>query len=767
MSETDQEFLRKLQAAFQGEAEEHLQVISAGLLELEKQADAERGEEIVASIYREFHSLKGAARAVNASEIEEICQSSETVLSAWKRAATAPAPAQFDPLHDAINMISRMLLVADGKSTEPPRTEITALLSRIAALDGDVQPPPRVPAVAPVESMQRELSKRSSRKPPAPALQPSRPFIPETLRISAGKLDALLLQAEELLTLKLTMAQCATDLRQALADLRKWERDCGNLAPELRSFQDSLKTSAARSPSAERIIEYLDREQAYLHGLTERITALVKSSDHDHRSSAGMIDSLLEDAKKLLMLPLVSLLESFPKLVRDLSRDQGKEVDLLIHGGNIEIDRRILAEMKDPLVHLLRNCVDHGIETPTQRLQGGKPPRAKIELTAAELDGNKVEIVIADDGAGMSPDEIRSAAVRHGVISEEDSRKLEVKDALLLVFRADVSTSPAVTEISGRGLGLAIVKEKVEKLGGTISLDTALGKGTSFRLVLPLTLATFRGILVQVAGQVLVVPTATVARVVRVNREDRKTVENMETIELDGQAMSFVRMAEALGLDGAAQEQEPASMPAVVLGSAENRIAFGVDGILDEQEVLVKPFAKPLVRVRNIAAATILGSGKAVPILNVSDLLKSATRQDLPRPSRAASTEPKASVAAVRKSILVVEDSITARMLVKNILESAGYAVKTAVDGLDAITLLRTEPFDAVVSDVEMPRMDGFDLTARVRADKKLSDLPVVLVTARASQEDREHGAEVGADAYIVKSSFDQSNLLEVVRRLV
>jgi two-component system chemotaxis sensor kinase CheA len=325
-----------------------------------------------------------------------------------------------------------------------------------------------------------------------------------------------------------------------------------------------------------------------------------------------------------------------------------------------------------------------------------------------------------------------------------------------------VTTSPLITDISGRGLGLAIVREKVEKLNGTVAIESRMDAGTTFRMVVPLTLATFRGTLVRVGEQLFVLPSVNVARVARAARETIHTVENRETLVFDDRPISLVRLADVLNLKTAAarQQQDDGPVQVVLLGLAEKRIAFMVDEVLHEQEVLVRPLGRQLSRVRNISGATVLASGKVAPILNVADLLKSVVKNG----SLFAGgliDQPKE-----RRSVLVVEDSITARALLKNLLESAGYLVQTAVDGLDGLTALKSRLFDIVVSDVEMPRMNGFELTARIRSDKKLSDLPVVLVTALESREDRERGIDVGANAYIVKSSFDQSNLMEVIGRL-
>jgi two-component system chemotaxis sensor kinase CheA len=331
-----------------------------------------------------------------------------------------------------------------------------------------------------------------------------------------------------------------------------------------------------------------------------------------------------------------------------------------------------------------------------------------------------------------------------------------------IVFQSGVSTSPIITELSGRGLGLAIVREKIEKLGGQIVLETHRHTGTSFRMTLPLTLITFRGLLVSVAQREFIIPTTNVEKFVRVKRNEIKTVENRDTLSLNGIPLPLVRLADILELTS--KNGDLPMMNVLILESQRKRIGFIVNEVLNELEVLIKPLSQPLARVRNIAGATILGSGKVVPVLNISDLMKSAAKNAVygPKPGKS-----EAAGKVIRKSVLVVEDSITSRMLLKNILETSGYLVVTAVDGIDAMTLLKTEKFDVVISDVDMPRMNGFNLTEKIRGDKKMAELPVVLVTALESREDKERGIDVGANAYIVKSSFDQSNLLEVIKRLI
>jgi two-component system chemotaxis sensor kinase CheA len=429
------------------------------------------------------------------------------------------------------------------------------------------------------------------------------------------------------------------------------------------------------------------------------------------------------------------------------------------------LDRRILEEMKDPFIHLIRNAIDHGIEKSEVREQNGKTRRGVIQVNVSQLEGNRVEVVIADDGAGIDPARVGEAAVSRGTLSEKEAGRLSESEMLALIFQSEVSTSQIITNLSGRGLGLAIVRERVEKLGGSISIVNKPQQGSAFRILLPVTLATFRGILVRCGERLFILPTASVDRVLRISRNEVVTMENKETIGLDGQRLALVRLDDVLELRGAREEGQKADyLLVLVLASAEKRIAFSVDEVVNEQEVLIKNLGKQLLRVRNVAGATVLGTGSVVLVLNVADLVKSAVHLT---PGAARETLAEGDAEAGKGSILVVEDSITSRTLLKNILESVGYTIKVAVDGVDAYTLLKTEKIDLVVSDVEMPRMNGFDLTARIRSDKRLAEMPVVLVTGLESREDRERGIDVGANAYIVKSSFDQSNLLEVIRRLI
>jgi two-component system chemotaxis sensor kinase CheA len=769
MAEKDDDFLKRLMATFKIEAQEHIAAITSGLIELEKASEIERQVEIIETVFRETHSFKGAARSVNMIQIEATCQSLESIFAGLKRKEISLSPDLFDILHKAVDILSKLLVSAYA---ERPPIEESLIKELILQLEGALKKPGSGVSDQGSE-IHEQIQISSDTHTPSTDIQsqtsdtrPLFPSVSDTIRISISKLDSLLLQAEELLSAKLSAHQRSSELQEINASLAKWEKERAKAVSSFKSQVSGFRKENSKHNSIHpQLNEFLNWNHNYIKSLESKVIKLTRSNDQDLRSLSAMVDNLLNSVKNVLMLPFSSFLEIFPKLVRDLSHDKSKDVQLIIHGGDIEIDRRILEEIKDPIIHLVRNCIDHGIEKQEERLRRKKPTSGIIKINISRVNSKKVEILISDDGAGIDVAKVKESGVKVGVLSQEQADRLNENELMSLIFLSGISTSPIITDISGRGLGLAIVREKVEKLGGIVSCESKLNVGTILQVILPMTLATFRGVLIRLDGQLFVLPTSNVDRIVRIKHDEIRTIENKETISLNGRTIPLVPLHAVLEILQKENKSEGHEFVTVlVLGTSEKRIAFSVDEVLNEQEVLVKSLGSQLSRVRNIAGATVLGTGKVVPILNVTDLMRSAVKVSAV-PFKAAVAEKE--VKAKRKSILVAEDSITARTLLKNILETAGYNVKTAVDGIDALTALKTEHFDSVVSDVDMPRMNGFDLTAKIRSDRKLADLPVVLVTALESREDRERGVDVGANAYIIKSSFDQSNLLEVIKRLI
>ena len=764
----EEEFLERLRATFRVEAGEILSSISAGLIELEKRPSPARQAELLEVVYRSAHSLKGAARAVSLNAIEALCQAMENIFSALKRGEAQASPAVFDSLHAAADLIRPLALAPAGALQPEEQTKIQAMENRLAdAVSGKPQREPPPPAAAP--DVPPEAAFPVPRETAA-ASAGSGGIHAETVRIPMSKLDALVLKAEELISAKLSARLRAAEMRKLKAIFGAWAAQWDKAAPALRKAARGIE-AGGRTASGEgagaapgRPGDFFEWNSRFAKSLEERLDAMKRAAEEDSRSTGGMVDDLLGDIKEVMMLPFSSALETFPRLVRDIAREQGKLADLTIEGGEIEIDKRVLQLIKDPLSHLVRNCIDHGLETPESRRGKGKPEKGSLKIAVSQIDSGRVEVLVSDDGKGIDAGQVKASAVKYGILSGEEAGALSDRDAIDLIFKSGVSTSPLITELSGRGLGLAIVRENAEKLGGTAAVETSAG-GTLFRLVLPLSIATFRGITLEAGGRAFIVPTKNVAKIISVSKDAIKSVENRETILFNSRAVSLARLADVLELPAAAGAGEGGSLSVMLLGADGGYMAFVIDRVLAEDEVLFKNLGRQFARVRNIAGATVVGSGLVVPILNVADLMKSARKYSVAAAARPAAEAGRPELQ--KQSVLVVEDSITARTLMVNILESAGYGVVSAVDGVDGLVKFGGGDFDIIVTDIAMPNMNGFDLTAKIREGKKRPDIPIVIVTGLESPEDKRRGIEAGASAYIVKSSFDQSNLLEVIKRLI
>jgi two-component system chemotaxis sensor kinase CheA len=814
MDQEDGEFLRRLLETFRVEADEHIDVLADGLVELERLPEAPAQLTLVETLFREAHSLKGAARAVELTTIESICQAVESVFAAWKRQEIVASAALFDTLNEALDalraasaggnggiadaeeraaLIQRLLRLAEpgsrGAAAVKPDDAATKASVKAPAAKGParaapapaakpVAESPAKPAAPPAEPL-KEAARRE-RMAPLPAPQPEAPRTyadvsaqADTIRVSMAKLTDLMLRMEELVSVKLMSRQRALELSEIVDALAMWKKKrhsmrAGLKEPEqgvwfLGETADASKWDGRRRRS-DKFVEYMDWDTAFVSDLAERVGRLAMIADGDHRMLAPLVDDLLDEVKSVVMLPFSSLSHSFPKMVRDLARAENKAVDLSVHGGDVEIDRHVIETIKDPVIHLLRNCVGHGIEAPDVRAKRGKPVRGSVKIAVNRLEGNKLEITIADDGAGVDPQRLRQVALKAGVRTHAEIEAMDDEQAMMLMFESGVSTNPIVTDVSGRGIGLAIVQEKAEQLGGTVTVSATPGAGTTFSLVVPATVATSRGVIVRVSDWSFVLPTVHVDRATRVGLDEVVSIESKETVIVDGETLPFVYMHDILGVPQRPRQDGVEHIPVVVLGVGADRIAFAVDWVIGEQEVLVKTLGPQLEYLPFISGATVLDSERVTPILYVPDLIR-AVVQGAVRATSTVATRIEA--APQRRTILVAEDSITSRTLLKNILESAGFKVKTAVDGVEALAVLKAEEVDLLISDVEMPRMNGFDLTLKVRADQKLDALPVMLVTSLETKEDRERGVEVGANAYITKGSFDQTTLLETARRLM
>jgi two-component system chemotaxis sensor kinase CheA len=763
MDKKEIEFQKRIQATFRIEAEEHLRAISAGLLVLEKSQSEKEKAELIEVLFREVHSLKGAARSVDQKEIEYVCQPMESIFSDLKCKAIALTPSSINLFFKTVEWLLKHVATSGDDQTGAFRQNQKDLIRQLKEMASEKPVAETIQKTAPADT-----------KPPSPEKSDpipehvssdiiARDNIPaqiEMVRIAVSKLDPLLMQAEELTQSKKVLDERADELQKLCDEVTEWKNE-------------TQKWRSRKSvPSGIVWNEWYDNCEVRLNKVLTQLEEITRFLERDQHSFERLVNNHLDAMKQVLMLPVGSMVESFPGMVREISQKQNKEIDFIIRGMELEIDKRILEELKEPLIHLIRNSIDHGISKPGERILQNKQIRGNITLAFVSKENGQVEVTVSDDGIGIDKELILKAAIKSGVISNEVASKLALKDVLNLIYQSGVSTSSIITEISGRGLGLPIVREKVEKLNGRISLESETNQGTTFRILLPMTLATFRGIVVKVKDSLFIMPTLNIERVLKVEQEEIKTVETQETLHIDDQIISLVDLRKVLGLSEHKYSRSgnmetgtvnPTKICVVVIVYGEQRIAFKVDEIVDEQQVLVKGLGKLLNRVPNISGATILGSGQVVPVLNIKDLMKSAVKV------KGKKDKARADDILIPKTgkILVVEDSITSRTLLKNILETAGYQVTTSVDGAEALTKIRAGDFDIIVSDVDMPKMNGFELTLKIKSDKKLSEIPVVLVTSLESRDDRERGIEVGADAYLIKSSFDQTSLLEIIKKLI
>ena len=770
MSTKQEEFYKELLADFKIEATEHSTNFTNNLLDLEREGDRVKRQCMIEVMFREIHSLKGAARAVNLQEIERLCQALENVMSKMKQGHLSYSSYLFDTFHNTINILNGLLTdLFEGQKTihsEIVTATIVELSSIINSKTESNFPPPSIAQTEVKESSPAvekpvviETKEETPAKSPVIHANDEKTPIKETVRISTEKLSNILLQAEELITAKAILNNFVQNLNFLKLDINTKTKITENkkqLIQPLSSDADNLAWN-----------ELYNWQKENTKKTQFNLNLLVKDAEQFQRSVSRMVDDLLVDIKNTLLRPFSSVLDLFPKLVRDLSKEQNKDVNLNIFGNDIEIDRRILEEIKDPLIHILRNCIDHGIEKPEQRKAKNKPLYASINISLQQTNDQRLLIQISDDGQGINIDKVIASAIKEGAVTTETIEKLTEKELLKLIFVSGVTTSNFITNISGRGLGMAIVVDKVTQLGGAIDIESAKDKGTIFKINLPLSLATFRGIIFKIGNSQFIAPTNTVERVLKIKRSDINIVKNQETITVDGQVLILLQLSSILGVHhNIKNSRTDFQIHVLILSTGQKRVAFVVDEVIGEQEGTIKSLGTQLVNIRYISGATIMGDGKIVPVLNVSELMdvsKIARNQTLYNTSLKASED----IGNTSQSILVVEDSLTSRTLLRNLLETAGYDVKIAVDGMEAFTMINNENFDLIVSDIEMPRMNGFELTEKIRADKQFSNLPVIIVTSLDSPEDKLKGMDVGANAYCVKSSFDQSNLLEIIQRLI
>ncbi len=788
MTGPDAEFEKRLLATFRDEAEEHLGTMVALLLELES-SGAAADPAVIERIYRITHSLKGAARAVSQKEIESVCQNLENVFSRMKKGTFVPDAEAFDLFHQAITAVQGLL-----PGEKPPGVSTVGIVSALRALTGKEPAPgsalpvagmpplpgdfgsvqkksevphpvdiPKIPSTSPRDTSHQEIVPPSSLS----GITARSGVESGTVRIAAHKLDRLIAGSDDLLTTRLFITHRMRELEEMMGRFALWRWNQTLVSSDLYLIRETI--SGVRRTNLppdlvlplQRLVEFLDYDRDFFTHLQHDLAAHIRATERDRsalETSTSEISDLIHDA---VLLPVSSILTSFPGLVREYSRSTGKQVELVTEGADIEVDRRILDALKDPLMHLVYNSIDHGIEYPDIREAQNKPGRGRVMIRIVPLSGGKVGIEVSDDGTGIDGSIIRNTAVRTGLITEREESRLTDTEAVWLIFRSGLSTSQNVTEISGRGLGLAIVEDTVTRLGGYVTVMSDVGKGTRIIMHVPVRLVTFRGVVVRSGNRVYVLPMQQVRQVLRI-REDTIVVQgNRPVLPFHDEMIRVFHLSDILSTPHPRiASAGDTTVSVVIIAYGAGQAACIVDEVIRVQEIVVRPLGSQLRRVRRIAGAAILGDGGVALVLDTPDLIQEALKT-ADTPARVSYTNQ----AAPR--ILVVEDSVTSRTFLQMVLEQDSYRIDTATDGMQAFGMLKEHKFDMVVSDIDMPRMNGFTLTEKIRADNRLSSIPVILVTSLDSRKDEEHGIAIGADAYVVKSGFEKNNLRTIVRNLL
>lgn len=495
----------------------------------------------------------------------------------------------------------------------------------------------------------------------------------------------------------------------------------------------------------------------------DRVKEFHRNLEEDVLYLGFIIQELHAEAMALRMLPLKTITDAYVRMVRDLSKSQGKEIDFEIIGDHIEVDRMLLENLKPMFLHMLTNAVDHGIELPDERVARGKSRAGKITL-AARHEGNSVVVEIRDDGAGMDPLKIKQAALRRGVIDKEEAEMLRDDEALYLTLRQGFSTSEIVTDISGRGVGMDVVKMNIEKVKGNLVLKSEVGVYTEVLLQLPLTLAVIDALIVSCSDQQYAIPLSFVQETVRIRAEDISTVAGKDVITVRNTTVPLMSLASILGLHEQKELIAGGKVSAVILKQRDQTVACIIDRNHGTSEIVVKGLGGQLKRVRHTFGATILGDGNPALILDVPDIF--STSEGLSTVGlRKKIHESQANIS--RGTVLVVDDSITTRTMEKSILVAHGYNVTIAVSAEDALEKVASASFDLVISDVEMPGLNGFELTAQLRSMDEYRDVPVIIVSSLSKDEHKRKAIEAGAQAYIVKGAFEQGTLLDTVESLI
>lgn len=746
---------------FSLEAEAQTQVLSSGLLALERnptQAD------YLESCMRAAHSLKGAARIVGIDNGVSVAHVMEDCLVSAQEKRLLLRPEHIDALLQGTDLLMRIATPANAPQA-PDIEAYVALMGRLL----DPSTPPAVASPPMAELQMQAPSAPIETPPPAPmpavdtALETSAPAPRKNKRTTEGGERVLRVTAERLNSLLDLSSKSLVEtqrLKPHLATMQRLRRMQNNGLRALESLNVHLKEQAL-SLEAQEALEDARRLLAESQQLLAEKNAEL---DEFAWQASQRAQVLYDTALACRMRPFADVLTGQVRMVRDLGRSLGKQVRLEIEGEKTQVDRDVLEKLEAPLTHLLRNAVDHGIETPEQRLLKGKSEEGLIRLRASHQAGLLV-LELSDDGNGVDLEKVRRSIVERQLSPAETAAQLSEEELLTFLFLPGFSLRDTVTEVSGRGVGLDAVQHMVRQLRGAVVLEQTAGEGSRFHLEVPLTLSVVRSLVVEVGEEAYAFPLAHIERMCDLEPQDIVQIEGRQHFWHEGRHVGLVAASQLLNRPASQSSGE--TLKVVVIRERDAVYGVAVERFVGERTLVVLPLDERLGKVQDISAGALLDDGSVVLIVDVEDMLRSVDKLlNTGRLERIARHGNQAAEVA-RKRILVVDDSLTVRELQRKLLLNRGYDVAVAVDGMDGWNALRSEDFDLLITDIDMPRMDGIELVTLLRRDTRLQSLPVMVVSYKDREEDRRRGLDAGADYYLAKASFHDDALLDAVVELI
>lgn len=728
---------------FRIEVENHSRILETDLVKVEADPSPARIEPLM----RAAHSIKGAARIVGLELGVKLAHAMEDVLSAAQHGAIRLTPDRIDLLLRGNDVFKR--LAAVEPSAIPVQLEqASSAIDEVsrglrAALEaGKAAPAAAGPAAAaPVQA--------AAPVPAAGTLPEREPAESSFVRVQAESLNRLMGLAGECLVQTQSLPSFSSGLLRIKSEQQ-----------ELHAALERMAQSGVAEGGADelKLREALNQAGQASLLVAKQIEQLAAYAQRMEFISNRLYDEVIASR----MRPFADGVHGFPRMVRDLARQQGKPVNFRIEGETTRVDRDILERLEAPLTHLLRNAVDHGLESPPDRTRAAKPAEGSIVMEARH-GGGLLQISVGDDGRGIDPEALRRKVVEKGHVAPEMAAKLTPAELTEFLFLPGFSTAAKVTEISGRGVGLDVVQNVVNQVGGSVRIESQPGRGTTFHLQLPLTLSVLRALLVDIAGELYALPLARIDRLLYVEAKDLQALEERQFCMVDREPVGIIQARQVLQLSG---EAAAGRLAVAVISDRLNRYGVTVDRFVGQRELVVLPLDPRLGKVPNVGAGAVMEDGAPVLILDVDDLVRSIdnvlAHGKLARVGGIVQAK-----AAARKHVLVVDDSLTVREVERKLLEHRGYEVSVAVDGMDGWNILQSARPDLVISDIDMPRMNGIELVRRIKQAPHLARLPVMIVSYKDREEDRLAGLEAGADYYLTKSSFHDETLLNIVRDLI